>query len=353
MGFAAFWFEIKATEAQDFFSDPPRQTARAAKPGASDHTTTKGKGSTAKGKTSKGKDSARGARARAHAQAKGKGKEREKPGMGGDSSEPVGHESEARVRDNWQFVLRGRTGNGLDQAKHDLGQAVNYAVEANRRQHRHCCYSVSLSGLSARFIRWDRAGAIVSESFHLHDRPDLLCDFLWCFAKISDVERGYDLTVEPATVDDEVRFKAAIQRHLVSQVAESEHIQALDEHFQANAVTAIHLPSPAAPTANPAQGSRMLVSRPIVVPQSVTGRCTRTYWAVTSSNKVVLLKDVWRYDTYWDSPAILLEREGEVMHALKSKGVENIPEVVDHGDVPQVRLVMNGLGEPKIEYHCE
>ncbi len=110
MGFVAFWFEIKATERQDFFSDPP----------------------------------------------------------------------DGADRTCWQFVLKDRDSAARTDAMRDFGQAVNYAAEASKRQHRHCCFSISLSGTSARFIRWDRAGAIVSKKFDLHERPDLLCDFVWC-----------------------------------------------------------------------------------------------------------------------------------------------------------------------------
>ncbi|KAI0714071.1 hypothetical protein C8T65DRAFT_645396 [Cerioporus squamosus] len=249
MGFVAFWFEIKATEGQDFFTDPPDDTDN---------------------------------------------------------------------RDYWQFVLKGRDGIARTDAVRDLGQAVNYAAEASKRQHRHCCFSISLSGTSARFIRWDRAGAIVSKKFDIHERPELLCDFVWCFAHISDADRGYDLTVGPATRTEEKIFHKKIAAHICTQVDvqnASDLGRLLDEHSQKGSVTSIHLPEPAAPHANAKEGRRLLVSRPMVVPLSVAGRGTRAYWA---------------YDETID------------------KGVENVPQVVYHGDVPQVLEVKNNVGEVRI-----
>ncbi len=279
MGYVAFWFEIKATEGQDFFTDPP---------------------------------------------------------------------DTIRDRDIWQFVLKDRSGIARTDAIRDLGQAVNYAAEASKRQHRHCCFSVSLSGTSARFIRWDRAGAIVSKKFDIHERPELLCDFVWCFAHISDADRGYDLTVGPATDAEEAIFHRKITAHICTQVDvqndASELGRLLEEHSQKGSVTSIHLPESAAPHANVNKGRRLLVSRPMVVPMSVAGRGTRTYWAYDQSiDQVVCLKDTWCYDMF-------PHREGDVINHLISQGVENVPPVVYHGDVPQVVEVWNESNELRIRY---
>ncbi len=283
MGFVAFWFEIKATEGQDFFTDPP---------------------------------------------------------------------DDIRTEDRklWSFVLRNHDSSSRANAVRDLGQAVNYATEACKRQHRHCCFSISMSGISARFIRWDRAGAIVSKRFDIHKRPELLCDFLWCFAHISDAERGYDLTVEPATTAQENLFHKKITAHILTQVdgeLDTEQLGALlEEHSEKGSVTSIHLPKPEAPRASPNKGRRLLVSRPIVVPLSMAGRGTRTYWAYDEDNdKVVFLKDTWRYE----AP----EREGDVINDLHRHGVENVPRVVYHGDVPQVVEVRDATGEARIKYAGE
>lgn len=282
MGFVAFWFEIKSGQSDDFFTDPP------------------------------------------------------------DGS---------KNRDYWAFVLRNYDGHSRTKAVENLGQAVNYATEACRRQYRHCCFSISLSGTSARFIRWDRAGAIVSKRFDIHDHPEFLCDFLWCFGHISDAERGYDLTVEPATIAQEALFHQKIAAHILTQVDNLNSTHELDslliEHTEKGAVASIHLPEPAAPAADPKKGRRLLVSRPIMVPLSVVGRGTRTYWAYDEvKDKVVFLKDTWRYD---DAP----EKEGDIIQNLNDQKVEHVPQVVYHGDVPQVVEEEDAKGKLRIKYDGE
>ena len=73
---------------------------------------------------------------------------------------------------------------------------------------------------------------------------------------------------------------------------------------------------------------RLVISRPVVYPYFLTGRATRAYWAVESgTGKVVFLKDTWRY--YRSR-----EGEGDVLKSLNDKGVQNVPVLVCHGDVP-------------------
>ena len=216
----------------------------------------------------------------------------------------------------------------------DLGQAVNYALEVCRRQHRHCCFSISVSGSTARFIRWDRAGAVVSQSFDYTTNPEHLCSFLWCFAKLSNVHRGYDLTVDPATSDEELLFKRTIEEHIKWQLGPNDADlkkckEALEDHYQKNAVTVIHLE-------HHGQFISLLISRPIAVPLSMAGRGTRTYWAVliranqTQTARVVCLKDTWRYGT--------LEKEGDIICELNKRRVNNVPKLVAQEDVPEVRV---------------
>ncbi|TBU29031.1 hypothetical protein BD311DRAFT_837183 [Dichomitus squalens] len=86
-----------------------------------------------------------------------------------------------------------------------------------KRQHRRHYFTFSVSGKWIRFIRWDRAGAVVSERFNILKHSELFCQFFWRFAHITDAERGYDLTVEPATPEQEETFRQAIQDHIIHQ----------------------------------------------------------------------------------------------------------------------------------------
>ena len=237
-------------------------------------------------------------------------------------------------RTRWNFVL-GTHESDPEYCK-NFGQAVSYAVEACKRQHRHCVYSISMSGSNARFIRWDRAGAIVSEAFDIRANPRLLCEFLWCFANLSDAERGYDLTVEAAEDEEEV-YEKAIRAHIIAQlgdtIRDNVHLEQLvAQHYERGAVTSFHLPT--FPFNDPTSGTQLLVSRPIAIPLSVAGRGTRTYWAVrindNGTTDVVLLKDTWRYDVS------AVDKEGDVLSILNTKHVRNVPRVLYHQDIPNV-----------------
>ena len=52
---------------------------------------------------------------------------------------------------------------------------------------------------TARLLRWDRAGVVVTEAFNFVEKPELLVEFLRRFDQLSPDRRGWDPTVQPAT----------------------------------------------------------------------------------------------------------------------------------------------------------
>ncbi|TFK89715.1 hypothetical protein K466DRAFT_597539 [Polyporus arcularius HHB13444] len=238
------------------------------------------------------------------------------------------------VRDAWEFILQNTPRNFKELAKEILGQNIAYATEIFARQHRHCCFSICLHGLWARFIRWDRAGAIVSEHFHIHSRRNHLAMFLWCYSHMTDSERGYDLTVAPATEVEQKLFYSAVEAHVRSQCPELKSValeEAVADHVQEGVVSAMVVPT----TGNDSRVEyrRFLVSRPIVYPLSPTGRATRGYWAFDTANtSMVFLKDTWRYEVGVTGPDV----EGATLEKLNRADVTCVPPVQCHGDVPLV-----------------
>ena len=229
-----------------------------------------------------------------------------------------------------------------------LGQQVSYASEMCKRQHRHFCFTISLCSHYARFIRWDRAGAIVSERFSVRTQPELLCDFLWRFAWASHAQRGYDLTVEPATAEQATIFKRAIEAHVTQQggpTVEPKYRGAVKEHYEEASVTVIYLPGFQSSTASPLDSDSeevvgcLLVSRPIVIPLSVAGRGTRAYWAVDPRTEDVwLLKDTWRYRAPGEPEPS--EREGDILRTV-GEVTGNVPAVIHHRDVLRPIVVVD------------
>ncbi|OJT13844.1 hypothetical protein TRAPUB_9614 [Trametes pubescens] len=243
--------------------------------------------------------------------------------------DPV-HNAKGANLDDWPFVYGWVTEAERPAIQEAFGQNVSYASEVAMRQFRHVVYSVTMAGTSARLIRWDRAGAIVTRAFDIHRKPECLCRIFWCFSHVSDAERGYDLTVEPASAEDENVFKTLILQHIQRQLplaTPEEQDEALEEHFASSCVTSVSVFRKSDDGLS--YHWQYLVSRPIVAPLSPVGRATRTYWAVDSAaKKVVFLKDSWRQAS--DVP------EGSVMKDLRSRKVPNIPPVEYEDDVPSL-----------------
>ncbi len=255
-------------------------------------------------------------------------------------------------RSKWRFVLDLRDANDdmKNELRRALGQNATYATELFARQHRHCCFSVALAGSSARLIRWDRAGVIVSELFDIRTPSGALnlCRFLWCFSRVGDADRGYDLTVRSPTLVERNRFIRQIRQHAVSQMSSFEESE--EEAFATHCtdsdstITVVEVPDSSGDTDAVTDGIRRLViSRPVVYPYSLTGRATRAYWAVESgTGKVVFLKDTWR-----QYPAPCDRSEGETIAVLHSHKVVNVPPLVCHADLHMKDLVVTELEDKK------
>lgn len=219
---------------------------------------------------------------------------------------------------------------GLDSlAQNDLGQIIAYANEACAKQHRVAYYSVSLRGIKARLIRWDRSGAIATEEFDLHKNPGFLCEFLWRFSKGTSFQRGFDDTVRRASDADEQVFRRVLQDHVRLQGGYTEETR----NFLGD-IELLYVPGKVYIIQAFESGSRdrpreYLVSRPIVSPHSITGRAMRGYWEVSRElETIAFMKDVWRWDV---EPSWL---EGDILQKLMDAEVPYIPRLSCHGDVP-------------------
>ncbi|KAJ3478012.1 hypothetical protein NLI96_g10059 [Meripilus lineatus] len=195
--------------------------------------------------------------------------------------------------------------------RHTRGQLIAYATEACARQHRQSYFSILICQHRARFIRWDRSGAVVSEDFDCSSRKGiaLMGKFLWRFTHASPSSRGWDPTVVASTPEDEVAF--------------SSHPSLRKWYDQGCVVTLLVWDD------DRGEYRSFLVSRPVISPRSLTGRGTRGYWALdTVTQQVAFIKDTWT------TAFGVRELEGTTLKILLSKGVRNIPEFYCHGYVP-------------------
>ena len=206
-----------------------------------------------------------------------------------------------------------------------LGQITRYAHVIQTRQFRTCVYSISVAGTTARLLRWDRNGVIVTESFEYKSKPEILTGFIWLFSKATNEGRGFDPSAVAVTSEAErFRFACAITRHAKAQLSGlnvEEVREEVDKHYWPSAVTRLTV-------GTGAETHSIWVSRPMFTSPGVIGRSTKGYWGVRcESDEVVFIKDIWRTN----APGV--DVEGTILKGLLEEGVRNIPELVCHGDV--------------------
>ena len=95
------------------------------------------------------------------------------------------------------------------------GQQIDYASQIMALQHRSHLFSISIIGHHARFIRWDRAGACVSECFDYRDtKSNWLGEFLFRYVHATPEERGFDPHVQRAKDEELEELATAVDDHL-------------------------------------------------------------------------------------------------------------------------------------------
>jgi hypothetical protein len=92
--------------------------------------------------------------------------------------------------------------NDSDVSRLNIGQLCSYAVAHAGLQFCVHAFTLFVCGRSARFIRWDRAGATVTRSFDYIKEPHILANFFWRYAHLNHSQRGYDTSVSPASPED-------------------------------------------------------------------------------------------------------------------------------------------------------
>jgi hypothetical protein len=97
-------------------------------------------------------------------------------------------------------------------AKNTRGQCLLYAANQLAYQHRLFAFSLVIYGTRARFIRWDREGAVVSCGIDCSQRHELLIEFLQRFNQLTAEQRGLDPTAIPATPEEIETFESAVAK---------------------------------------------------------------------------------------------------------------------------------------------
>uniref|UniRef100_A0A8H7XQU9 Protein kinase domain-containing protein n=1 Tax=Psilocybe cubensis TaxID=181762 RepID=A0A8H7XQU9_PSICU len=202
----------------------------------------------------------------------------------------------------------------------------NYAKMWLGAQHRTHCYIVDIGDPYARIIRFDRAGALVSEQINYRIDGHLLLEFLWRHSQTTDEARGHDTTVRMVPLDDE-KVKLA-QSKLCQWRPQDHNAKVLEMDIPPSAGGVAHT---------------VYVWGALSEPHSLIGRATRGYPAWDPSRPegedIVFLKDSWR------SCAPGMEKETDILQTLNKHGVRNVPQYLYGDDIPGHRTITQDYTE--------
>lgn len=202
------------------------------------------------------------------------------------------------------------------------------------RQHRTALFQLLLCGDYARLLRWDRSGAVVTERFNYIDKPELLAEFFWRFAHLSDVQRGWDPTATLASAREARLLHAALRRFLEETKEDADgarkvrRLPGAEWSLDANGVY---------PTwklrvrdEETRHTVTLVVNAPFDASPQTCGRATRAYLAYDlRARRLVFLKDAWRQEY-----AKMLRAEAGTYRALERAGVPHLLTLHCGGDVP-------------------
>ncbi|KAI0050113.1 hypothetical protein FA95DRAFT_685061 [Auriscalpium vulgare] len=203
-------------------------------------------------------------------------------------------------------------------ARKNLGQITSYALAQFTAQFRTCCFSILLTGEYARFLRWDRAGTVVTESLNWFKSPDQLAEFFWRFDHMSQEQRGHDVTVRKATEEEADAARAGFamakkngKSYLPDLKLKGTELHTFAVYDEDKKETRYYV----GPSAH-------------VRSRSMAGRGTFGYYVWDKSKRqVVYLKDSWRIDV----PG--MEKEAKIYQRLADAGVRRIAKFGCGGDV--------------------
>jgi hypothetical protein len=214
-----------------------------------------------------------------------------------------------------------------------IGQLTSYAVAHLGGGFRTHCFSVFLVGRTARFLRWDRAGAIVSEAFDYIEKTHLV-EFFKRFDQLTPKQRGWDLTIRTP--------KAVHRRAAKAMLVPKRRTEESDKKFRERKkdVNPKKFVEYRVPDSEGGKPLCFVGPPPTRIPLSLQGRSSRGCAVYDVKNKrVCYLKDTWRVDSD------LLKQEGETYKELQEAGVQHIASVIAHGDVASVRDALKSKAE--------
>lgn len=218
------------------------------------------------------------------------------------------------------------------------GQMTHYASAHHSLQFRHFSFSILVEDNYARFLRWDRAGTVVTAAFDYREKPELMAEFFCRFHGMSPAERGRDESVRLAKQLPEDDMRVRERLGIKDGIPLYEYtIPSLEEMGYAY--------GPRPPATNHLLASRFSRTTPAVwvpavagngasesrtKPESFSERCAKPGERPWRAERLVFLKDTWRH---LSRPGVEVMPEHEIYEILHKNGTPNIPDLVAGGDV--------------------
>lgn len=212
-----------------------------------------------------------------------------------------------------------------------LGQVLSYAELVFKYQHREFHYMVVFLGLYARIVRFDRSGITITPRLKYTDPLEghTLSTFIARYGRLHSQNRGHDATAE--RIEDGDPLRASVLKHVATL---KDDLSDKVKRFRESLSTLWPWWKLAIHDELTDTERFVLVGRPTFVAPGVVGRGTRGYIGLPISacgkpeGDLVYVKDAWRID-YDD-----FHKEGEIIRELNKAGVQYVPTVLYHGDVP-------------------
>jgi len=188
-------------------------------------------------------------------------------------------------------------------AKDTLGQITAYAAAQFGAQFRTHVYSILIVKDTARILRWDRSGTLVTEAIK-YNKSHHLAEFFRRYSDASPEMRGKDISVMDPTPPEAVSARQALN---LDNTVPLVKLMVPDKH---------------------ASPLYYIAASPRVAPYTPPGRATRGFPAYNVSRSApVFMKDSWRVDV----PDIWAE--GLVYNSLKKASVRHVPDCLSSGDI--------------------
>lgn len=204
-----------------------------------------------------------------------------------------------------------------DKAASIRGQVASYCAAILGSQFRVHVFAVLVCGKFARFMRWDRCVAVITQRFE-YPTSAYLSQFILGYDSMTRDQQGHDTTVvalctNSLNLDEDVVLKLTANKHQILRV----------EVPDLNDSTVLH---------------SYLISYPLEYTfTSPFGRATRGMEAYDESTKgYVYIKDYWR--------SAELHLEGDIYRVLKEKEIPHIAPFGYGNDLPHRTISQIGEG---------